>query len=294
MALGVMTAVVGATGATAQRGISMKDLRVTYGRYAVVTGASSGIGEQFARHLSAVGVNVVLVARRKDRLEVLADELSRAHGTDNIVFALDLLADGAVDELARGVADLDVGIVVANAGISSAGPLVNNSLATELDVLTLDAVVPLRMAHHFGREFARRGRGAIILVASSLEASATPYTANYGAVKAYVSSLGQALHYELKNQGVDVLVVSPGMTKTEGAQRSNGLDFQKISSPRMAPSQVVQAALRNLGKRARVIPGVTNNAADLLIKHVLPRSLSVTMFGRLFGRALVDTAPRES
>ncbi|RAU94972.1 short-chain dehydrogenase [Mycobacterium colombiense] len=270
----------------------MKDLRAEYGQYAVVTGASSGIGEQFARHLSAAGVNVVLVARRKDRLESLATELSLAHGTDNLVVALDLLADGAVDELSRQIANLDVGIVVANAGIASSGPLVNSSLAYELEVLTLDAVVPLQMAHHFGRDFARRGRGAIVLVASTLEASPAPYAANYAAVKAYVSSLGQALHYELKKDGVDVLVVSPGMTKTEITERSVGLDFEKIGGPRMAASRVAEVALNNLARRARVIPGATNNAADLLIKHLLPRSWAVNTFGWLFGRALVETTPQ--
>lgn len=269
----------------------MKDLRAAYGQYALVTGASSGIGEQFARHLSAAGVNVVLVARRKDRLDALATELSRAHGTDSVVLALDLLAEGAVDELAHRVSNLDVGLVVANAGISSAGPLVNSSLTYELDVLTLDAVVPLQMAYVFGNAFVRRGRGAIVLVASSLDASAVPYVANYAAAKAYISSLGQALHYELKKDGVDVLVLSPGMTKTEITEKSFGLDPQKISGPRMTASQVAEAALNSLGARARVIPGVTNSAADLLVKHLIPRSLSAKMFGWLLGRALIETAP---
>lgn len=218
----------------------MKDLRAAYGPYAVVTGASSGIGEEFARQLGAAGVNVVLVARRRDRLEALAAELSRAYGTDNVVLALDLLADGAVDELIGRVSDLDVGIVVANAGINSAGPLVDNSLADELEVLTLDVAVPLQMAHQFGRELVRRGRGAIVMVASTLDASAVPYAANYAAAKAYVSSLGQALHYELKRDGVDVLVVSPGMTDTEITQRSVGVDFQKMSGPMMAPSHTIR------------------------------------------------------
>src|SRR4051794_26106040 len=99
----------------------MNDLRSRYGEYAVVTGASSGIGEEFARQLAGAGVNVVLVARRRGELEALAAELSRAHGTTNAVVALDLLSEGAVDELRRQVNDLDVGIVVANAGISSTG-----------------------------------------------------------------------------------------------------------------------------------------------------------------------------
>src|SRR5690349_19705196 len=106
----------------------MKNLRSTYGRYAVVTGASSGIGEQFARELAAAGVDVVLVARRTDRLEALAAELSRTHGTTNKVVTLDLLTSGAVDDLWQQVADLDVGIVVAAAGVYFGGALVANTL----------------------------------------------------------------------------------------------------------------------------------------------------------------------
>ncbi len=272
----------------------MKNLRARYGQYAIVTGASSGIGEQFARQLSAAGINVVLVARRKDRLDALAAELSRVDGTTNTALVLDLLSDGAVDELHRQVGDLDVGIVVANAGISVAGPLVTNSLADELDVLTLDGAVPLQLAHRFGRDFVRRRRGAIILVASSLEASAAPYVANYAAVKGYVSSLGRALHYELKKDGVDVLVVSPGMTKTEALDRPIGIDFRKVGGPMMEPAQVVGAALDALGTKARVIPGAVNRASDVLIKYVVPRSLAARMFGWTFGRALTDAVPSGS
>jgi short-subunit dehydrogenase len=264
----------------------MKGLRTTYGSYAVVTGASSGIGEQFARQLAAAGLNVILVARRKDRLEALAAELSRAHGTTNIVVALDLLAPGAVDDLWQRVAGLDVGIVVANAGFYFAGPLVANSLADELDVLTLHGAVPLQLAHRFGRDFAQRHRGAIILVSSSIAASPVPFEANYAAVKAYVLSLGQALNYELKKDGVDVLVISPGQTQTEGLDNAVGIDFSKLAGPKMAPSRVAQIALNNLGKRAHVIPGAANNIADLAGKYLLPRRLSVRLYASIIGRAL--------
>jgi short-subunit dehydrogenase len=264
----------------------MKDLRTTYGQYAVVTGASSGIGEEFARQLAAAGVNVVLVARRKDRLEALAAELSRAHGTANEVLALDLLAEGAVDELWRRVGDLDVGIVVANAGIFVAGPLVDHSMAGELDIFTLDGAVPLQLAHRFGRDFAHRRRGAIILVASMVAGGPAPYLANYAAVKAYVLSLGVALNYELKKDGVDVLVVSPGTTETEILDKVTGIDLRKVGGPVMAPARVVRAALNNLGKRAHVIPGATYNSMDLMGKYLIPRWLSVRFYGWLFGRGL--------
>jgi hypothetical protein len=269
----------------------MKDLRA-YGTHAIVTGASSGIGRQFARRLAAEGVNVVLVARRKDRLEALAAELSAAHGVESRAVALDLLADGAIDELSRQVDGLDIGIVVANAGIYYAGPLVDNKLSDEMDVLALDAALPLQLAHRFGREFVRRRRGALILVSSSIAASPVPYEANYAAAKAYVLSLGQALNHEWKKDGVDVLVVSPGPTQTEGLDNAVGIDFNKLGGTRMSPDQVVRTALRNLGRRAHVIPGFGNNLADLAGKYLLPRSTSVRMYGRIIKRALAVDAER--
>jgi short-subunit dehydrogenase len=261
----------------------MKDLRAAYGQYAVVTGASSGIGEQFARRLAAAGVDVVLVARRKDRLEALAAELSRAHGVTGKVVVLDLLEPGAVDDLWQQVADLDVGIVVANAGFSFAGPLVANSLADELDVLTIHGAVPLQLAHRFGRGFAQRRRGAIVLVSSSIAASPVPFEANYAAVKAH----------ELKKDGVDVLVVSPGQTQTEGLDNAAGIDFGRLAGSKMDPARVAQTALDNLGKRAHVIPGAVNRAADLVGKYLLPRRWSVRLYASIIERALTgDAGPR--
>ncbi|AQT82367.1 short-chain dehydrogenase [Mycolicibacterium litorale] len=261
----------------------MTNLRSRYGQYAIVTGASSGIGEQFARQLAAAGMDLVVVARRKDRLEALAAELSRAHGITTIVIVLDLLADGAVEQLYSEVGDLDVGIVVANAGISSVGAFLDHSLQDELDVLALNGAVPLRLAHQFGRMFVGQGRGAIILVSSTIAAGAIPFLANYAAVKAYVLSLGQALNYELKETGVDVLVVSPGPTRTDGHAKA-GLDVAGASV--MNPSRVAAAALKNVGKRSHVIPGTSNKIADVMSRYFTPRWLSTRLYGWLFGRAI--------
>ncbi|MFI9486149.1 SDR family NAD(P)-dependent oxidoreductase [Promicromonospora sp. NPDC052451] len=267
----------------------MKDLRA-YGSYAVVTGASSGIGAEFARQLAAAGLDLVLVARRRDRLAALAAELADRHGTASRVVVLDLLDDGAVAELRAAVADLDVGMVVANAGTSVPGVLTEHSLADELDVLTLNGTVTLQLAHGFGQDFARRGRGAVVLLSSMIAAVPVPYQANFAAVKAYVSSLGQALNHELKRDGVDVLVLSPGQTRTEGLDNTPGIDFDRLVGRKMDPSRVVRAALDGLGRRAHVVPGVVNNVADLMSRYLMPRRLSVRMYGRLIGGALVGDA----
>lgn len=268
----------------------MKDLRTAYGSYAVVTGASSGIGKEFARQLAAAGLNVVLVARRRERLEALAAELADRHGTESKVVALDLLDDGAAEELWRSVADLDVGIVVANAGASVPGVFTDHSLADELNILTLNGTVSLQLAHRFGHDFAQRRRGAIILVSSMIAAGPVPYQANFAAVKAYVSSLGQALNHELKKDGVDVLVLSPGQTQTEGLDNTAGIDFGKLPGRKMAPSRVVEAALDGLGKRVHVIPGAINNSADIMGRYLMPRRLWVRLYGGLIGGALTDGA----
>lgn len=267
----------------------MKDLRAKYGEYAVVTGASSGIGEEFARQLAAAGVNVVLVARRRERLEALAADLTARYGTSNEVVVLDLLADGAVDRLSERIAGLDVGMLVVSAGMATAGRFVDHALADETDVLALDAAVPLRLVHRFGGAFARRRRGAVIMVSSSLAGGPVPYQANYAAAKAYVLSLGQALHHELKPDGVDVLVVSPGQTQTEGLGKIPGIDFDRLpGGAGMRPAKVVGAALRALGRRSHVVPGAVNAAADLFGRHILPRRLTVRLYGGMMGRALTE------
>ena len=271
----------------------MKDLRARYGEYALVTGASSGIGAEFGEQLAAAGLNLVLVARRKDRLDALAQRLRAAHGTTAEVVELDLAADGAVSELARRTAHLDVGLVVASAGIVTSGPFLGNDLAAESALLHLNLVVPAQLAHVYGRVLARRGRGGILLVSSAVAFAPVPYTANYAAAKAYTASLGQALHYELKPAGIDVLTLAPGPVRSEGAASAEGIDFGKLPVPSTRPTPVVRAALRALGRKPLVIPGALNKTSVFAGKYLTPRRVQTAVFGALVSRAL-DEKPRRS
>jgi uncharacterized protein len=272
--------------------MTMNDLRARYGEYALVTGASSGIGAEFAAQLAAAGLNLVLVARRKDRLDALAVRLRAEHGTVTETIELDLAADGAVGELARRTGRLDVGLVVSSAGIVTSGPFLRNDLAAESALLRLNLEVPAQLAHVYGQALARRGRGGIILVSSAVAFAPVPYTANYAAAKAYIASLGQALHYELKDSGVDVLTLAPGPTRTEGADNAEGIDFGKLPVPSMQPGPVVRAALRGLGRKPLVIPGPLNKASDLAGKYLTPRRAQTAMFGALVSRALDEKPGR--
>ncbi|MEV6302457.1 SDR family NAD(P)-dependent oxidoreductase [Actinoplanes sp. NPDC051861] len=265
-----------------------RDLRNRYGGYALITGASSGIGAEFAAQMAAAGLDLVLVARRKERLDDLADRLTEQHGVATEVAAVDLAAEDAIAELTRRTEHLDISVLVASAGVVTSGPFLSQSLAAESSLLHLDLTVPMQLTHHYGRRLVARRRGALILLSSAAGFAAVPYSANYAAAKAYLASLGQALHHELRGTGVDVLTVAPGPTRTEGIENAEGIDFTRVPLPLMTPDQVVRASLRRLGRGPLVIPGSANRISDLIGRHLLTRRTQTALFGTLVGRALDD------
>ena len=192
----------------------------------------------------------------------------------------------------RRTARLDIGLVVASAGVVTAGPFLGNDLADESALLRLNLAVPAELAHVYGRALARRGRGGIILVSSAVAFSPAPYTANYAAAKAYTASLGQALYNELKPAGIDVLTLAPGPVRTEGADNAEGIDFGKLPVPSTQPAPVVRAAIRALGRKPLVIPGALNKASDFTGKYLMPRRAQTAMFGALVARALDEKPAR--
>jgi hypothetical protein len=178
---------------------------------ALVTGASSGIGEQFARQLSARGLEVILVARREDRLRELAERLpGTAHS-----LAFDLVADAA--GLADRVAELglDVDVLVNNAGFGTHGRFAETDAAREAELVRLNCEVPVTLAHAFLPGMLERRRGGIITVASTAGMQPLPYETVYAASKAFARAFSDALAAELRGSGVRVLCVNPGPVPTE-------------------------------------------------------------------------------
>ena len=269
----------------------MIDLPAKYGKYALVTGASSGLGTEFAVQLADAGFDLILVARRKDRLDALADELHNRTGAQVVVEAFDLGDTDGVDELFRRVRGFDVGVAVVSAGVMVAGTFTENDYAAETAVTQLNTVALMQLAHRFGHAMVTRRRGALILLSSTVGHFAVPYLANYAATKAYVSALGRALHYEFKASGVDVLTVAPGPTDTEGLNTAEGIDFTALPMPLMSTTAVVRKSLRRLGRSALVIPGAANKFTDFIGTHLMPRSAMTALFGWMIGRARVPHSP---
>ena len=176
-----------------------------YGKYAVVAGASAGLGEAFARELAARGLHLVLLARRGDLLETLAAELRQACSIDVRTAAVDLGAPDLLAKLRAAVAGLEIGLVVYNAAHSLIGPFLSQSLDDKLRIVDVNCKGPLVFADEFGRAMAARGRGGLLIMASMAAAQGSPLVATYAASKAFDLVLAEGLWEELGKHGVDVL-----------------------------------------------------------------------------------------
>lgn len=249
---------------------------------ALVTGASAGIGAEFARQLAARGDNLVLVARRKDELDRLAQELVDAHGIDVEVLAADLVEPEGLDQVRRRVDDTaqPVDLLVNNAGFGSYGHFVELDRDRQLRMVRLNVEALVDLAHAAATAMSARGSGAILNIASTAGFQPDPNAAVYGATKAFVRSFSRALHHELRPSGVTVTVLSPGITATE-FQEVGELDPRGITTKFMMDVEpVVRAGLRGVSRgRAEVLPGVFNRLSAPLMQR-LPSGLAGAISGR--------------
>jgi short-subunit dehydrogenase len=250
-----------------------------YGPWAVVTGASSGIGLEFAKQLGEMGINLVLIARRKENMESLGAELKEAYGIQYKVLALDLSEEGFFLEVKNAVEGLEVGLLVNNAGMNCEGKFYRGGLERNLRMIRLNIEASFILAHELGRQMVDRGRGGIIFVSSTSAFQAMPYFTHYAATKAYLLSLAESMHYEFRKQGVNVTALCPGPTESE---MSRGL---KNNPMVMKAAPVVRAGLKALGRKTFVVPGF-GNKVGVQAPRLFGRRLSMEMVGALLKRGL--------
>ena len=215
-----------------------------YGPTALVTGASSGIGWAFAEALAEKGFDLVLVARRVARLEALAARLESTHGIKARVCPLDLSEPGAPQAILDATADLDIGLVISNAGYGFKGEHAATDPQGMAEMLMVNCNVPLLLTHGFIPRLRQRGKGGIILTSSVEGLMGTPYSAAYSASKAMVIALGEALWGELHPEGIDVVTLCPGATESEAAAKQ-GFDLSKLDNV-MKAEDVARLTLDNI------------------------------------------------
>jgi short-subunit dehydrogenase len=246
---------------------------------ALVTGASSGLGEEFARQLSARGHDLILVARRTDRLEALAGELpTTAH-----VIGLDLGSDAPqlrsrVDELG-----LEVDLLVNNAGFGTHGPFLKQDAAREAEEVRVNCEAVVTLTHAFLPGMVERGRGGVIVVASTAGAQPIPYEAVYAATKAFARSFADAVHTEVKDTGVHVMSVNPGPVPTEWQEVAGSGGLPPVPGA-IPPDQCVREALDAYGRGVRsFVPGRVIRWF-LRASAPTPRPLQLKVTERLYRR----------
>jgi hypothetical protein len=234
--------------------------RERYGEWALVTGASAGIGAAFARALAAEGVSCVLTARREDRLRELAAELESRSGVRTRVVGVDLAAPGGAETLLRAVSDLEIAILVNNAGVGYAGRFDKLDVARLEQQVLLNCLAPVVLTRLLLPGMQQRGRGAVIFTGSVAGMQPLPLHGVYAATKAFDRFVGEALFVELREQGIDVIVLEPGSTATEFQQVAG-----EIAHPGEPPERVVELTLRSLGRQPSAL--VAFVARDVMAKQ---------------------------
>ena len=240
-------------------------LRECYGPWALVTGASSGIGQEFASRLAAAGVNVAMVARRRTALETLSAELQSKHRVTCRVIEMDLSEPGAAALLAQFVSDLEIGLLVANAGTGWIGRFDRQAPESHAPLIRLHCEMHVELTARLLPAMKHRRRGGVIIVSSMGGLVPLPYYAVYSGTKALLQNWGEALALEMRGTGVDIQVLAPGDTKT-GFQEAAGEMSTKWSSV----EDVVEESLAGLGRYTVVVPGLENRLS-LLAARFLPR-----------------------
>jgi short-subunit dehydrogenase len=251
----------------------------------LITGASAGIGVEVARELAARGRDVTLVARRKDRLTKLARELKENHGVRAETVTCDLSSAASRKRMIKTVADRRrrVDVLVNNAGFGSGGRFQELDQDAELQMVRTNVEAVVDLCGHYVPLMTRRGAGAVLNVASVASFQPIPRQTTYAATKAFVLSFSEALHYDVRGQGVTVTALCPGPVKTEFGEVA-GLDGELFELPGLVqtPDQVAAAGVSGLEKGRRVvIPGPTN-VASAVGGRLAPRRLLLEVVDRLY------------
>ncbi len=254
--------------------------------WVLITGASSGFGEEFARQYARQGYSLVLVARRMDRLQTLAETLRKQYPIDVVVEQVDLSDIEAITRLherliERGIA---IDVLINNAGHGLQGPFLDARLDMALAMVQLDIASLTAVTHIFAQGMRKRGRGKILLVASYLAFLGVKDFAVYSAAKAYVLRFGEALYRELKHYGITVTALCPGLSDTGFANTAQMKMTPALKLLIMQPTPVVAAGIRALNAgRISVVPGWANKATIFMI-WATPRWLHQAIFSRVMGR----------
>ncbi len=247
-----------------------------FGRWALIAGASEGLGAAFAEALAQRGCSLILIARRGELLEELAVRLRERHAIEVRTIVLDLAEPAWPAAIAPVIAELEVGVAVYNAALSFVGPLLAHSVAECERAIDVNARGTMRLVHAVAPAMVARERGAIVLMSSLAGFQGSPRLATYAATKAFITVLGESLWHELRPHGVNVLVSCAGAIRTPGYVATSKRDVPGI----LEPAEVAERTLKAIGKGPIVVPGATNKLARFFLGRILTRRAAVGVMAK--------------
>ncbi len=257
---------------------SSQTFKTKYGPWALITGASRGLGAEFARQCASRGLNTVLVATNEELLQKQAAALVQDFGVAVKTVVADLGREDFLSAITPVTDSLEVGLLINNAGISQVRPFLTHTSEYLMRQLHVNARAGLLLAHHFGAAMSARQRGGIIFVSSGSAMCGTAWCANYAGTKAYNLTLAETLWYELGRAGVDVLGFMAGSTKTPGWDANAPKPCRAVKVMDVEPA--VKEALGALGKKPSVIAGRTNSIGYFFMNKFLSRAAAIRTVGK--------------
>jgi len=252
-------------------------LKTQYGEWAIVTGASSGIGLELATQLADAGFNLVLNSRHLEKLLEVEKLLKANSGIEIKVVNADVSETEGIDLIVEATKGLNVGLLIASAGYGTSGNFIDSSIHSEINMLRVNCEALLALTHYYSQQFVQQKRGGIILMSSMVAFQGTPYSANYAASKAYVQTLAEGIAVELRKHNVDILAAAPGPVESGFSKRAN----MKMSMS-LTPSQVGVPILKALGRQTTVLPGILTKFLVYSLRTV-PRWGKVKIMEKVMG-----------
>ena len=256
-----------------------KDFLRKYGPWALVAGGSEGLGAALAEELAVRGLNLILLARRPGPLAETAARLRAAHGVEVRTLPIDLADPDTLAAVDRETANVEIGLLVCDAAMSSTGSFLTTDLSEYHRMLDVNCRSAISLMYTLGGKMAARRRGGILVMSSLAGFQGSPLVAVYGATKSFLLSIAEALADELKPLGVDVTACCPAVVNTPHflSDSHNPKGPTPLSKE---PAEVARAAIRGLGRKRIVIPGAMSKLAHLMMSRILPRATAVSMIGR--------------
>ncbi len=251
-----------------------------YGPWALITGGTSGIGAALAEELAQSGVNLLLAARNATKLGQQAQSLKRRHRVEVETISVDLSENDGFRELIDKTQNYDVGLFIPSAALENNGEFTQIEAKDELRLLQLNVISVYALTHHFAKRMQERKRGGILLVTSLSGIMPSPYFSNYAGSKAYVQNLGYSLNWEMRRYNIDVSVLAPGPTATPMLE-GTGVDFSKTQMNIMSAKSVAQIALKGLGRKAVIVPGLKNRIMAFMLKYLISTKKAISMNGKM-------------